>query len=64
MPEERRLAHFTREISADGMLDQMLDQLPPDEVAPTLAAIARDRGYAVRPADLRAFLAGLDVRQA
>ena len=63
MSNHRRLATFTREISANGVLDQILDQLPPDEVAATLAAMARDQGYALRMSDLRTFLAGIDVRQ-
>jgi len=63
MSDACRLARFTREIADEGVLDQMLDQLPPDEVAASLAALAEDRGYAVRISDLRIFLAGLDVRQ-
>ena len=63
MSEPRRLARFTKEVSASGVLDQMLDQLPPEEVARSLAAMAHDRGYSVRVADLQVFLAGLDVRQ-
>lgn len=64
MGEYRRLARFTREVSAEGLLDKMLAQLPPEEIAGALAGVAQDRGYAVGIEDIRILLSGLDVRQA
>jgi DNA-binding phage protein len=63
MSTPRRIARFTEEVSAEGLLDQMLDQLPPEEIAAALAGIARDRGYAVHASDLKQYLRGLDARQ-
>lgn len=62
MCDAMRIACFTREITDNGILAQMLDHLPLSAVLPALAALARDGGYTVRTADLRAFLAGFDAR--
>lgn len=62
MCENRRLAGFTREITTNGVLADVLDRTPPAVVVATLAAIARESGYAVRAADLEIFLAGFDAR--
>ena len=59
-----RIAKFTAEIAAEGVLDRLLDDLPPEDVAAALAGIARDRGLAAGPQDFRPYLRGLDVRLA
>ncbi len=62
MNEDRSLARFTRDISSDGALDEVLRLTPPEDLTAALAALAIDRGYRVRPEELRVFLAGLDAR--
>lgn len=64
MQQNAPIGRFTHEIMKDGMLEELLERLPAHELAPAIAAIARDRGYCVRIEEIRSFLAGADVRLA
>ena len=62
MPGNSGLSVFTQEISRDGALARMMKEMPAEHLATALAGLEVDRGYVVRIADVRIFLAGLDVR--
>ncbi len=62
MQQDGRLSRFTHEIMKDGILEELLERLPANELALAIAAIARDRGYSVRIEDIRRFLPGAVVR--
>lgn len=64
MSKPLRLSRFAKEVTAEGVLDEMLRRLPPDEIAPALARFARDRGYDLNPSDLQFFLSGIGARGA
>lgn len=64
MSEARGLARFIKELWSDGLLDQLLRDLPPDEVAGALSGIAHENGIQVSPTTFAEFLSGMDARLA
>lgn len=62
MSDARGLARFITELWSEGLLDQLLREMPPEEVAGALSGMARDNGIDVSPNTFSRFLGGLDAR--
>lgn len=62
MSEARGLARFIKELWSDGLLDQLLREMPPEEVASALSGMAHDNGIDVSPQTFAQFLDGMDAR--
>jgi len=56
------LARFIKELWSEGLLDQLLGEMPPEDVAGALSGMARDKGIDVSPKTFGHFLNGLDAR--
>ena len=62
MSDARGLARFITELWSEGLLDQLLGEMPPEEVAGALSGVARENGIDVCPKTFGRFLGGLDAR--
>lgn len=62
MSDTRGLARFISELWSEGLLDQLLCQMPPEDVAGALSGIARDNGIDISPKTFTRFLDGMDAR--